>query len=812
MSQTGTRDPLRVELALLAISLASGLGALRLTTSPTQARLVLSVAATVVGGHLAVYLVQRLELRHHRRLPAVSLAGGVVFVALVCSWISVPSATFYGIPTLRTIGALSRLFDEAGGVIRSHPTPLSPTSGVVVCLIAGAGLASVLSRALFGSRTWRTNRSGSVLVSLVPTFGLFAYTAVLSSGVDRVTGAIAYIGAACVFLVVADLAPHPSRTSATRPLAAPRLVAMRRAAGFEAVRRLRTGVGTGLATVATAAVLALALSPSLAGMRLDALPFKGPAAASGGAGTAGEGKGGAGATSGSGAQSAIGALDLVANLQGVLTSRSQQVMFEARSPIPTYWQLGTLTVFNGSEWNPDPATARTSAQVPSGAPSTSDVPPLPVLPQPAVSSTFSAQVSLVGLGGRLLPVPPDTVAVSGPAATLNPAIGALYGENQAKQASAGLTYVATARTPSDSAAVDGNGSTSPSVTSAELAPYLALPSSVPPVVVSLAQQITAGAVGATAKAEALAQWFDSGLFRYTLDPPPPVPGEDPLVSFLLVSRAGFCQQFAGAYAVLARSIGLPTRLAVGFATGVPVGNANKKSGSAFGTTYRVTGADAHVWPEVYLGAQSGWISFEPTPPSANEPSPLGVVEGSTPPASIGAAPSASTTQPGSARTASGRTGRGAPARKTNLWVYLALGIACAGSLAVLAGVMVLLKRLWSIAGLRPLRFRRLVRDAGANEQVLLGLERASRGLRRAGLGRRDAETLDEHVTRLREREATGDLLPALGPYRELARLAERASYAADPCTEADASEAARLCGSVTSSLRPRRSPVGKQGK
>ena len=49
-------------------------------------------------------------------------------------------------------------------------------------------------------------------------------------------------------------------------------------------------------------------------------------------------------------------------------------------------------------------------------------------------------------------------------------------------------------------------------------------------------------------------WFRSGRFRYTLDPPS-TGGSDPLVQFLTVTRAGYCQQFAGAFGVMARTLG-----------------------------------------------------------------------------------------------------------------------------------------------------------------------------------------------------------------------------------------------------------------
>ena len=89
----------------------------------------------------------------------------------------------------------------------------------------------------------------------------------------------------------------------------------------------------------------------------------------------------------------------------------------------------------------------------------------------------------------------------------------------------------------------------------------------PPSVEALAHAVTVGAQGPLAQAELLVNWFRSGQFRYTLDPPASPPGTDPLVSFLTQTRSGSCEQFAGAFVVLARSLGLPSRVVVGFTAG-----------------------------------------------------------------------------------------------------------------------------------------------------------------------------------------------------------------------------------------------------
>ncbi|MEI2699321.1 MAG: transglutaminaseTgpA domain-containing protein [Microthrixaceae bacterium] len=81
--------------------------------------------------------------------------------------------------------------------------------------------------------------------------------------------------------------------------------------------------------------------------------------------------------------------------------------------------------------------------------------------------------------------------------------------------------------------------------------------------------------------------------------------DDPLTEFI-ETRRGFCQQFSSTFALIARSLGLPSRVAVGFTPG------DTESGEDGDTEYVVRGRHAHAWPEVHLSG-AGWVPFEPTP-------------------------------------------------------------------------------------------------------------------------------------------------------------------------------------------------------
>jgi transglutaminase-like putative cysteine protease len=135
--------------------------------------------------------------------------------------------------------------------------------------------------------------------------------------------------------------------------------------------------------------------------------------------------------------------------------------------------------------------------------------------------------------------------------------------------------------------------------------YLGFNSAVTGKLRAIADQITAGAQNAYAKAVALEDWFISGHFTYSVQSNvPDTPAG--LLRFLTKDRQGFCQQFAFAMAVLAPLVGIPSRIAIGFTAGH-----QRADGS-----WLVTGGDAHAWPELYFGGV-GWLRFEPTPGGAD---------------------------------------------------------------------------------------------------------------------------------------------------------------------------------------------------
>jgi protein-glutamine gamma-glutamyltransferase len=127
-----------------------------------------------------------------------------------------------------------------------------------------------------------------------------------------------------------------------------------------------------------------------------------------------------------------------------------------------------------------------------------------------------------------------------------------------------------------------------------------------PAVADLARQVTASVTGNYDRALAIQNYLRRN-FGYTLDPTGIDPN-DPIGSFLLKSRQGYCEYFAAAMALMLRTINIPSRPVNGFQLG---------SYNRVGKDFVVRARDAHTWVEVYFPGY-GWIPFDPTPPDPSQ--------------------------------------------------------------------------------------------------------------------------------------------------------------------------------------------------
>lgn len=134
------------------------------------------------------------------------------------------------------------------------------------------------------------------------------------------------------------------------------------------------------------------------------------------------------------------------------------------------------------------------------------------------------------------------------------------------------------------------------------------PAEVPAQIAELAHQITADGQSDGERAVLLQNWLrDPERFSYDLDAPEGT-GYNALVGFLFTERRGYCVHFAASMALMARQVGIPARVAIGFTTGT-----EQDDGS-----WLVTSHNMHAWPELYF-AGLGWVRFEPTASVGNEP-------------------------------------------------------------------------------------------------------------------------------------------------------------------------------------------------
>lgn len=436
------------------------------------------------------------------------------------------------------------------------------------------------------------------------------------------------------------------------------------------------------------------------------------------------------------------ALSLTTNLTGVEARDAHVVLFRAASKVPTYWQVASLAEFSGSQWVPDAAT---QAFLSGGAAQNIAV-------NPVGSTSFTTHVTIAAYSGRLLPAPPDTFSVSGPA---NPNISS-FGVAAPQALPIGGSYTTLSSSPQPAVDI--------STTAVASQEYTAL-GPIAGEVRSLALSITGSQTALLDKSEALVNFFRSGRFHYAITAPGTT-GAVTLQAFLTRTRIGSCEQFAGAFAVLARASGLPTRVVVGFTPGIPDNG-----------EYVVRGSDAHAWPQVLIAGR--WVSFEPTPqlpsgelspPGVLGPAGLGRPTPALPPAAVPTAPPTTTPVPASPRSTVSVPVAAIPVN----WVVVlvVLGAAC-----IMAGLIV---ALW-----RHNRRRTPI-------DVLKSAWRSiDRSLARSGLGRPAWRTPMAHVQDLSMGQQGDGALATLGDIELVASLLEVVTYGQAVASPSDAEHAAR---------------------
>ena len=273
--------------------------------------------------------------------------------------------------------------------------------------------------------------------------------------------------------------------------------------------------------------------------------------------------------------------------------------YRSISDAPQYLRLVSLQNFSAKTWAPDDVVVDTENR------------PTLVAPAPGLADDVkvvdeSTWVNVVSLGSPWLPVPYPATRVTGLVGDWYWNADALTFASPNRTANGQVYRVESLGVDPTPAQLEAAGATTPS----GFGKYTALPTGLPAIISRTATEVTAGADSNYAKAVALQSYFRNGSFGYS-ETAPETEGYDGTgmenIAKFLVAKNGYCVHFASAMAVMARTLGIPSRVAVGFLPGEPDGA--KIQGQV---NYRVTTKNVHSWPELYF-ENIGWIRFEPTP-------------------------------------------------------------------------------------------------------------------------------------------------------------------------------------------------------
>jgi transglutaminase-like putative cysteine protease len=346
-----------------------------------------------------------------------------------------------------------------------------------------------------------------------------------------------------------------------------------------AVAPVRTGRRIGAVALGVALVVPLAL-PAMRGGLLD---------------TAGAGVG-----VGNGNGGTISAVNPLVSLRDSLNVDQDRTVLTLRTTADDtsdmYLRIVSLDDFDGTTWKP---SQRHIIGVPDPFPTPAGL--AGDVKRTQITTTISA-ADWYAQDWLPMPYPPSGVRISG-SWRYEPVGMTLVGDHG--QNTRGLTYRVKSLDVQPTAE---QLATAPDPSPSLKREYTKVPDNVPGVVAATARAVTAGAANHYEQAVKLQDWFAvNGGFQYDTQVEVGT-GPDAIARFLKDKR-GFCVHFSFAMAAMARTLGIPARVAVGFAPGSPQGDG----------TVAVGLKDAHAWPELYFEGV-GWTRFEPTPTRGTVPS------------------------------------------------------------------------------------------------------------------------------------------------------------------------------------------------
>ena len=493
---------------------------------------------------LAVSHLLAMGLRRRRvpLIPAIviSALGGV----LVCTWVFYGDTTTLGLPTRLTLDQFTADMREAVELFRDVEAPAEPLRGFVV----GTAIAFWVTAFL---ADWSAFRLWAPFEATLPAGGLFLFASLFGADQFRGPSALWFVAAVLTFLLLHRASRLEAGGSWLRG---------------DSQRGSRALVQAGLSLGAVALVAGAATGPLLPGARSEAVvDWK---ELGGGDGTR-------------------VTISPLVDIQSRLVEQSEMEVFTVRSDRKAYWRLTSLDSFDGRQWRSSRRFGKVDGELERGAGGR------------ARTDVVQQNFSIGSLSQLWLPAAyePRQIDAGEVETRWEPSTSTLIVD---EATSDDLEYTVVSEIPTFDEGRLRNAVGGPPESLREQ--FLQLPEDFSPEVAELARQVTQGATTPFERARALQDFFQRE-FDYSLDVPDGH-GGDRLEQFLFETRTGYCEQFAGAFAAMARSLNLPARVAVGFTPGDADG--------ADPNLYHVKGKHAHAWPEVYLTGP-GWVLFEPTP-------------------------------------------------------------------------------------------------------------------------------------------------------------------------------------------------------
>ena len=474
-----------------------------------------------------------------------SLAGLFLYLTIVFQ----AGESFWGLPTPASATGLTRLIRLGYDTSQVDYAPVPVRAGYVIMIVVGFWMATTCAEIA----TFRWRRP---VIAAIPCMTLFSVATIVGTS----AGSFFFLALFLIALLTfwATEASHRLRswgrwmsTWDNRPDEEPERVtgALARRMGASCI---------------AATLIAPIFIPTLGG---GWLPWR-------------SGKG-----VGSGSGSGGGNVNLLVDIAPKLIDQTDIELFTVRAPSAAYWRLASLVDYDGRLWHEldgDRQSAEDGATFATFGPSNKEL---------------IQQIEITGLEGEFLPAATHPVRLEGQVAEFDPDTLDLKVDDVTE----GMTYTVSSSIPEPTYRGLRKATIPESPPGGDPA-YLET-GPISDDVGNLLTQWTGDEQTDFEKLLAIQNHLRSSEFDYRTDVEA-TESRDYLGDFLLETKAGFCQQFSTAFALLARELGYPSRVSVGFLSG-------SAAPAEEGLLFTVSGTDAHAWPEVYF-EDYGWVAFEPT--------------------------------------------------------------------------------------------------------------------------------------------------------------------------------------------------------